>query len=267
MTLSAEKVAANMEIYEAARAVPNEAQKPFNNGKFSGTDINPMWRLKKLTELYGPSGDGWYIEVTRMDTMDVDGEIFAIVNINLYTKTASGAWSKPIFGTGGNKLKSKTRNGVVTSDEGFKMAYTDAISVACKALGIGADIYFSNDKSSKYSAYYTDGAGDGQKQDEEPRDGHGRTNTLPQPQNGSGGRTGAQSGITDAQLDRMYRKGEAAGYTREQVDARIGKKYALGDPHLMTRAQYDETCAALDAASAAMDAAKQQAETGGEEDA
>lgn len=155
----AQGIPENMRIYEAARAVPKEAQKPFNNGKFSGTDIAPMWRLKKLTELFGPSGIGWYTEITRMDTLEVDGEIFAIVNINLYIKDAQNesGWSKPIFGTGGNKLLTKTRSGTMTSDEGFKMAYTDAISVACKALGIGADIYFANDKSSKYTEYYTDG--------------------------------------------------------------------------------------------------------------
>ena len=32
----------NLEIYEAGRSVPAEAQKSFNNGRFSGTDINPM---------------------------------------------------------------------------------------------------------------------------------------------------------------------------------------------------------------------------------
>ena len=37
----------NMRFYEASRKVPKEAQKQFNNGSFSGTDINPMWRIKK----------------------------------------------------------------------------------------------------------------------------------------------------------------------------------------------------------------------------
>ena len=240
----------NMRYYDMGREVPDEAKRTINAGKLKGfTDINPMWRLKKLTELFGPSGDGWYIEVTRMDTMEVDDEIFAIVNINLFTKTAGGEWSKPIFGTGGNKLKSKTRGGVVTSDEGFKMAYTDAISVACKALGIGADIYFSNDKSSKYAPYYTVGTENGQKPAAESRNSNGWANTPPQVQNGSGGRTAPRAGISDLQLARMYQKGEDAGYTREQVDSRIGRKYGIADPHLMTRAQYDETCAALDAAT------------------
>lgn len=42
------------------------------------------------------------------------------------------------------------KNGLHTSDECFKMALTDAISVACKALGIGADIYWERD-TDKYT--------------------------------------------------------------------------------------------------------------------
>ena len=155
-----------MRIYEAGRAVPDYAQKGFNNGRFKGTDISPMWRIKKLTELFGPCGIGWYTEVIKRETLEVGEEIFAIVDINLYIKDGDG-WSKPIFGTGGNALRSKTKNGVMTSDEGFKMAYTDAISVACKALGIGADIYFSADKSSKYAPYY-DGNPEPAKAEEPP---------------------------------------------------------------------------------------------------
>lgn len=136
----------NMDIYEAGRAVPQEAQKSFNNGKFSGTDINPMWRIKKLTELFGAAGIGWYVDDV-VERSEVHGDVtMAIVDLNLYVKV-NGEWSKPIYGTGGNVLLRKGS----ASDEGYKMAYTDALSVACKALGIGADIYFSTDKT-KYTA-------------------------------------------------------------------------------------------------------------------
>lgn len=135
----------NMSIYEAARAVPPEAQKSFNNGKFSGTDINPMWRIKKLTELFGPAGVGWYVDNVT-ERSEEHGEVtMAIVNLELHV-FVNGEWSNPIYGTGGNVLLRKGS----PSDEGYKMAYTDALSVACKALGIGADIYFSTDKT-KYT--------------------------------------------------------------------------------------------------------------------
>lgn len=137
----------NLDIYEAGRAVPNEAQKAFNNGRFSGTDINPMWRIKKLTELFGACGIGWYYDVIS-ERAEVHGDVtIAVVDLNLYINM-DGEWSKPIYGTGGNTIV--TAKGAV-SDEGYKMALTDALSVACKALGIGADVYFAKDKT-KYTA-------------------------------------------------------------------------------------------------------------------
>lgn len=139
----------NMQIYEAARAVPPEAQKAFDNGSFKGTDINPMWRIKKLTELFGPCGIGWYYEVVSERSETHHDQTMAIVDLNLYIKM-DGEWSKPIFGTGGNLLVRPTKSGPRASDEGYKMALTDALSVACKALGIGADIYFGKDKT-KYT--------------------------------------------------------------------------------------------------------------------
>ena len=44
--------------------------------------------------------------------------------------------------------------GLNASDECFKMATTDAISVACKQLGIGADVYWKAGES-KYSRQET----------------------------------------------------------------------------------------------------------------
>jgi len=141
-------MAENLRFYEAGRTVPQEATKQFNNGRFSGTDINPMWRIKKLTELFGPAGLGWYYEVLSERSEVVGDTTMAIVDLHLYIKDPdSGEWSRPIFGTGGNVLLAKGR----ASDEGYKMALTDALSVACKALGIGADIYYSKDKT-KYTA-------------------------------------------------------------------------------------------------------------------
>lgn len=144
----------NMMVYEAGRAVPPEAQKPFSNGSFSGTDINPMWRIKKLTEIFGPAGIGWYTEVLSERAETYGDTVMAIVDINLYVKVGD-EWSKPIFGTGGNQLVQVTKSGARPSDEGYKKAYTDALSIACKALGIGADIWFSkdvnNDPTFKYA--------------------------------------------------------------------------------------------------------------------
>lgn len=140
----------NMELYEKIRQVPIEAQKTINAGRLKGmTDINPMWRIKALTEQFGICGIGWYYECTRQWIEEVENERVACVNINLYIKV-DGEWSKPIFGTGGSKLSTMERSGLYVSDECYKMATTDAISVACKSLGMGADVYWGADRT-KYS--------------------------------------------------------------------------------------------------------------------
>ena len=51
----------NLELYEKVRAVPDSAKKKISGGRMNGkTDINPMWRIKTLTEQFGPCGIGWY---------------------------------------------------------------------------------------------------------------------------------------------------------------------------------------------------------------
>lgn len=139
-----------MDIYNRVRSVPDEAKKAISAGRLKGmTDINPMWRIKKLTEEFGPCGIGWWTKVTDRWTETVGDETCAFVDLELYVKVGN-EWSKPITGSGGSKLATKERSGVYVSDECYKMAETDALSVACKKLGIGADVYFSADRT-KYS--------------------------------------------------------------------------------------------------------------------
>lgn len=141
----------NLDIYEKVREVPENAQKKIAAGRIKGfTDINPMWRIKALTEQFGPCGIGWYytIEEKWLDKQGT-GEIITNILINLYVKIGDD-WSKPIQGIGGSMQVSKESKGMYISDESYKMALTDAISVACKALGIGADVYWQSDRT-KYS--------------------------------------------------------------------------------------------------------------------
>lgn len=141
----------NLRFYEKSRAVPQEAQKSIGGGRLKGmTDINPMWRIKKLTELFGPAGIGWVFKVLdqRMITGAQD-QIAVFVDVELRYKDGD-AWSEPVYGTGGSMFVTKEAGGLYTDDEAYKKAYTDAQSVACKALGIGADVYWQKD-ATKYT--------------------------------------------------------------------------------------------------------------------
>ncbi len=146
----------NLDIWNKYKQVPKNALKEFNNGRFSGTDINTMWRMKSLTESFGICGVGWYYKPVKLWTEKCDNnDIFAFAEIELFIKV-NGEWSMGISGTGGNKLQRQLKSGEMsTSDEAFKMAITDAIGVACKNLGLGADVYWENDKT-KYTEQQTE---------------------------------------------------------------------------------------------------------------
>lgn len=144
----------NMTLYNLGRSVPAEAQKTIEAGRLKGmTDINPMWRIKKLTEMFGPCGIGWWYDITDKHIVadDQSNQKAAFVDILLYYKDpTSGEVSKGIPGTGGASFVAQERNGAYMSDECYKMALTDAISVSCKAIGIGADVYWAAGRS-KYN--------------------------------------------------------------------------------------------------------------------
>ena len=140
-----------MEIWQALEKTADEAKKPIEAGRLKGfTDINPCWRMKRLTEIFGPCGVGWKYNIVSTHVIPgANDEVAAFVDILLYFKK-DGEWSEGVPGLGGSMFVAKERNGMHTSDECFKMALSDAIGTACKALGMSADIYFSKDRS-KYT--------------------------------------------------------------------------------------------------------------------
>lgn len=201
----------NMEIYKMGAEVPKEAQKPINAGRLKGmTDINPMWRIKKLTEMFGPCGFGWYYEIVeeRLEQA-ANNEVLAFVRIKLFVKSG-GEWSRGIEGTGGNKMTAKERSGMYNSDECFKMALTDALGVACKSLGIGSKIYFAKDRT-KYDTVVE----------------HERE-------------------VSDAQIKKLYTIATKAGVSNDDVKKVIKKEFGLDTTKDLTLTQYNTICKRLE---------------------
>ena len=145
----------NMEIWNKVKQPPKEALKQITGvrGMSGMTDIKPQWRYQIMTEVFGPCGTGWKFDIVRLWSEDgADGVKFAFAQINLYClNPENNSWHDPIPGIGGNVLVRKETNGLYSSDEGYKMAITDALSTATKMLGVAADIYAGKWDGSKYA--------------------------------------------------------------------------------------------------------------------
>jgi len=142
----------NLAIWNSMSQPPSHALKTIQGGRLKGkTDINPQWRYQIMTETFGICGIGWKYEVVRVWNETISsGEMFAFAEIKLYVRH-DGQWGDAIPGYGGSMLLEKEREGLHASDEGYKMAITDALSVAMKMLGVAADIYAGLFDGSKYS--------------------------------------------------------------------------------------------------------------------
>ena len=144
----------NLRFYELLRKVPDYALKQIGAGRLKGmSDINPLYRVKAMTDAFGPCGIGWKYVITKQWLETYGQEVKAFCNIDLFIKV-DGEWSDAIPGTGGSSLVAVERSGLYVSDEAYKMALTDALSVAMKALGVAADVYYSKDKVGQFDTKY-----------------------------------------------------------------------------------------------------------------
>lgn len=139
-----------MKLWDAVKQPPESALKKIGGGRLKGmTDISPQWRYEAITKQFGPCGLGWFYTITKTWTEDGNaGEICVFAEVSLQVCQFSHA----VTGIGGSKLIMSESSGLRTNDEAYKMAVTDALSVAFKMLGFGANIYAgkSEGSGSKY---------------------------------------------------------------------------------------------------------------------
>lgn len=141
----------NLSVWNQFNQVPAHFTKPIAGGKLKGkSDINPQWRLMAMTQAFGMVGHGWTYRIVRTwSEIAPDGSVMCFAEVAVKTKL-DGEWGQEFSGIGGSNTVEKNKNGLVANDEGYKMAVTDALSVAFKAVGVAADIYLGNFDGSKY---------------------------------------------------------------------------------------------------------------------
>lgn len=116
-------------------------------GGFKGTDINPTWRFKRMTEVFGPCGLGWGWSIDQPLFRTVGDKEVVFVGVSVWWRPQPDPKSEQ-FHTGiqygGTELSGRT------PDEALKMAVTDGLGKCMNALGLAADIYMGLFDDSKY---------------------------------------------------------------------------------------------------------------------
>lgn len=118
-------------------------------GGFSGTAIKPMWAIRRMTEEFGPCGEGWGTEAPQFQVVPAGDETLVFCTVGMW----HGKTDSMVYGVGGDKCLAKRNSGnAFVDDEAFKKAYTDALTNAMKLIGVGADVHMGLFDDNKYVA-------------------------------------------------------------------------------------------------------------------
>lgn len=136
--------------------------KPITGKDYSGTSLAPLYIVMRMTQEFGPIGEGWGIDVVKEEY--VPGETYYNENGNVIgTEKMHTVLAKVWWRRKGAKKKNKwsgfgaTRACYMTGKNKFKMdedaakkSLTDCLTKAASLAGIGADIHLGQWDDSKY---------------------------------------------------------------------------------------------------------------------
>jgi len=143
-----------LDIWNSLEKTDPQYTKKFDKGVFKGTAINPTYQIRKMTETFGPIGDGWGYNVksTQIVPAQETSEVLVYVTVTVWTKGNPNTFD----GVGGDYIVRQGKNGPRSNDEGMKSATTDALMNAFKFLGMSADVYLGRYDDNKYVAELTE---------------------------------------------------------------------------------------------------------------
>lgn len=150
---------ANLRIWdELGKTDPTHTKQFSRAGGFKGTAIKPIWITQRLTEMFGPCGQGWGFDKPEFQLVPTGADTLVYCTLRAWYIDPSKEPDEILddrcflFGIGGDKVVAQRQNGVFCDDEAFKKAFTDALGNAFKFVGVGADVHMGLFDDSKYVA-------------------------------------------------------------------------------------------------------------------
>lgn len=151
----------HMKIWSEVEKTDPSFTKPFSRGGgFKGTATNATYLARKATEVFGPCGIGWGVEVVDEelmkgaplafgpDGMPVAFDVIHKVRVKLWYLLDGQRGEVVQFGQ--TTFVGKNKNGFFTDEEAPKKSLTDGMSKCLSLLGFAADIHLGRYDDNKY---------------------------------------------------------------------------------------------------------------------
>ena len=134
----------NVSLWNELVTTPPEYLKDFKRaGGFAGKSIDPVYRVRRLTEMFGPVGKGWGVVQEDQWSEAGSGAFVVYVRGHVWWRDTDGTVYQTNSHTGGTVADR-------APDEVYKMAETDALGKCALDLGLAADVYMGEHDGDKY---------------------------------------------------------------------------------------------------------------------
>lgn len=135
------------EVWAAGYTIPRKHVKPITGKSYSGDSPRPHWVIQRLTEMFGPAGQGWGCKILRewIEPAPFDkGTAVHFAHIGLWY-VANGKTSELIEAIGGTEYAGYRKNGnAYVDDDAPKKSITDGLVKAASWLGIAGEIFMGD---------------------------------------------------------------------------------------------------------------------------
>lgn len=154
-----EATKSNTEIWDYAKVTNPRFTKSYKGtGGFQGTAVDPIYNMRRATEVFGPYGKGWGVRIDKEEYVSGgEGHIVHVLQISLWYRPKHIAGGSDheysALGIGTTTFAGKNKHGRFVDAEAPKKSLTDAISNALVKLGFSADVYLGMFDDSKYVAW------------------------------------------------------------------------------------------------------------------
>lgn len=145
----------NLAIWsEVSKTNPAHTKEFSRVGGFRGTSINATYLAQKATEVFGPMGLGWGLDIEDEQIMQgapIAEDCFEQIHkvrVKLWYKVGDQRGEVVQFGQ--TTFVGRNRNGLFTDEEAPKKSLTDAMTKCLSLLGFSADIFMGLYDDNKY---------------------------------------------------------------------------------------------------------------------
>jgi hypothetical protein len=131
----------NTKLWDSVCVTDPQAVKPITGKPYKGNSPKPYWLIRRATEVFGPCGDGWGVEVksqgfqrmTETDTMH-----YAVVVV-WYMKDGKRCSVEQMGQT--KAAYQKNDGGMVLDEDAGKKSVTDGMVKCLSMIGFAGDIF------------------------------------------------------------------------------------------------------------------------------